>query len=142
MISPASPAPRPPKGFRPHMSVKVKLEAVLMHAPILDDEGNKVCALADIDFDHQPPLQMRVWDPVNGDTIPPANDPAHIVPLARKTHRQKTAKRDVPEIAKTRRLAKDQDEFRRTLLAKECGQKRQPHGKIRSRGFPKKIEKR
>ena len=70
-----APAPAPPKGYRPHMPVKVKLESMLINGPVLDDEGRKVCELEQVEFDHQPPLQMRVWDEEAGDTIPAANDP-------------------------------------------------------------------
>jgi hypothetical protein len=132
------PAPAPPKGFRPHMPIKVKLEAVLINGPVLDAEGNRVCSLEDINFDHQPPLMARVFDPEKWDTIPPANDPSHIVPLAKPVHGEKTAKVDIPQIAKTKRLANDHEEFRRKILSRECGEKRKPSGKITSRGFRKR----
>jgi len=134
-IAPSQPAPAPPKGFRPHMPIKVKLQAAL-HAIGM--------TLEDTDFDHCPPLQLRVFDPVAGDTIPPANDAVYIVPRPREAHRAKTmgiqtkakAAGDVTEIAKTKRLAGEQEQFRSRLLAKEPrGDVEKPKGKWASRPF-------
>lgn len=135
-----APAPAPPKGYRPHMPIKVKLEALLINGPVLDDEGRKVCDLNQIEWDHSPALQLRVWDEATQDTIPAANDPKHIVPLWKPLHKAKTAKRDVPEVAKTKRLAKEHEAFRSRILSRECGEKREPTGKIKSRGFPKRVK--
>lgn len=135
-----APAPAPPKGFRPHVSLKVKLESILIHGPVLDEDGNRVCKVEDLDFDHQPPLMMRVWNPEANDTSPPANDPNYLVPMIRESHRRKTAKIDIPQIAKTKHLAEWQEDFRRKLLSKECGSKRQKSGKIKSRGFEKRVK--
>jgi hypothetical protein len=136
------PAPAPPKGFRPHMSLKVKLEALLINGPVLDSEGRKVCDPKAIDWDHCPPLMLRVWDEAAGDTDPPANDPAHIVPRIRDDHREKTATRDVPAIAKAKRCADEHDEFRRRLLEKDSGADRdhpKPKGRrLQGRGFQKR----
>lgn len=126
------PAPAPPKGYRPHVSLKTKLEAILIHGPVFDDDGNRVCKIDELDFDHQPPLQLRIWDEEKQDTEPAANDPRYLVPMARATHRRKTAKTDVPAIAKTKRLAAGHKEFVSKLLARECGEKRTPKGKLRS----------
>lgn len=128
------PAPKPPKGFRKAIPLAVKLEALLINGPVHDKDGRKVCDIKSLDWDHCPPLQLRVWDPESGDTIPPANSPEHIFPMVKADHREKTRK-DIPEIAKTKRLANDHDEFRRKILARECGDKRSPSGKIKSRGF-------
>lgn len=136
------PAPAPPKGYRPHMPLKVKLEALLINGPVLDSEGRKVCELDAIDWDHSPPLQLRVWDVEAGDTDPPANDPNHIVPRLRSDHRVKTAKRDVPAISKAKRCAADHNEFRRRILEKDAGPHREqskPKGrKLLGRGFQKR----
>jgi hypothetical protein len=116
----------------------VKLEAILIHGPVLDEDGNRICKVEELDFDHQPPLMLRVWNPDANDTEPPANDPQYLVPMARVAHRKKTAKKDVPEIAKTKRLAADHEDFRRKILSRECGEKRKPSGRIKSRGFTKR----
>lgn len=110
------PAPAPPKGFRPHMSLQTKLEAALI---ALGMEPRLV------EWHHEPPLQLRVWCPVKGDTIPAANDPRHIVPVIRDEHRERSAKLDVPAIAKTRRLSDEQEELRRRLTAKAPGEPRE-----------------
>lgn len=115
--------------------------------------------LADVDFDHTPPLQLREWDPVAGDTIPPANDPAHIQLLTKAEHKRKTfggpatvADGDLHRIAKTRRLTEREREFRRKLLIKDtaflpadhvdqalaAGRGKAPKRKIPSRPFPKR----
>lgn len=133
-IAPSKPAPAPPKGYRPYMSTKVKLEAALRALGL---------TLETVDWDHDPPIQMRVWVPEKGDTEPAANDPAHIVPRHREDHRRKTsggatkakAQGDVTEIAKTKRLAESQEEFRRRLLAKEPGDKPERKSKWPSRPF-------
>lgn len=86
---------------------------------------------------------MRPWCEVTGDTIPPASDPSGIVAMHRDCHRAKTsggaakakASGDVTEIARTKRLASEQDEFRRRVLAKEPGKPRERKSKIKSRGF-------
>ncbi len=56
-------------------------------------------------------------------------------------HRLKTAKIDQPQIAKTDRLVQQQEEFRRKVLQRECGQKRERRGTIPSRGFQKRPKK-
>ena len=108
-----SPAPAPPKGFRPHMSMKVKLESALRALGLEP---------AQVEFDHDPPLQLRIWVPERGDTDPPANDPRHIVPRAAAAHGEKTAKRDIPAIGKTRRLSREQEAFQARMLAKDRGE--------------------
>lgn len=127
------PAPAPPKGYRPHMPVGTKLEAALL---ALGMEPRYV------EWDHNPPLQLRVWCPVRGDTIPPANDPRFIVPRLSSDHRTKTAKVDVPAIAKTRRLSSDHELFRARVLAKAgCDPAPEPKRRSRriaSRQFPRK----
>ena len=103
---------------RPGMPLGVKLRAAL-YALGLDPD--------DVDFDHNPPLAMRPIDPVTGDTVPPANDPRYIVPLARAGHKAKTFGSSVPlssdisKIAKLKRVEKGEAEFRARLLAKDAG---------------------
>ena len=120
----------PPKGYRPHMPLRVKLEAALRHAG-MDPEN--------IEWDHDPALQLRRWDPDanggKGDTIPPANDPRFITPRERENHDEKTRRRDVPEIARTKRLEKKR-------AAREALQEAEARGeavkhKRRHRPFPK-----
>lgn len=128
------PAPAPPKGYRPHMPLSVKLEATLRWFGVDP---------ASVQFDHDPALGLRVWDPVAGDTIPPANDPNHIRPKFIETHRDKTSGKktrtsgrgaDVTEIARTRKAADGQRAFVARLLAK--GTEEPPGPPRRGRKMP------
>ena len=139
--APRIPATAPPKGFRKTPGLKVKLEALLRHGPVLDADGNRVTDLAQIQWDHSPPIQQREYCKFDKDTIPAANDPEFIIPRAIEVHQDKTAKKDIPEIAKTKRLSDDQREFRRRILSKntenlETSHKRPAGRKIPSRPFP------
>lgn len=129
MTAPRPPVSGPPTGFRPHMPLSVKLRAALI-ALGLDPDA--------IDFDHDPPLALRIWDEAAQDTRPPANDPRHIRPLARQVHRERTARVDVPAIAKVDRLTETQQAFRSALLAKTPGTPRKLKGSIQSRPFRRK----
>jgi hypothetical protein len=103
--------------------------------------------IAEVEFHHDPPLALRLWDDDAGDTVPPANDPKHIRVLLVAEHRVITTGRrgesdlsitgngDVSRIAKVKRLTSDQEEFRRRLLSRECGEPGQRKGTIKSRGF-------
>lgn len=93
------------------MSLEVKLRAALLALGLDPDK--------EIEWDHQPPLQQRVWDPFIEDTEPTANDPRYILPRQKAEHREQTAKRDIPAIAKTKRLAKKQETFRATMLKQD-----------------------
>lgn len=84
-------------------------------------------------FDHNPALEFRPINPVTGDTIPPANDASYIDMLLVAEHKTKTFGRggekrittadgDIGKIAKMRRITKQQEAFRRRLLAKETGE--------------------
>lgn len=124
MAAPRAPAPAPPKGYRRKIPDRVKLAVALKQLGI---------TVTEIQWDHDPPLQLRVWD--GTDTVPPANDPNHIRILLISDHRKKTSGgpakatgrgSDQTEIARTRRLSKRQEEFRSTLLAKEPGVRTAP----------------
>lgn len=41
-------------------------------------------------LDHDPPLELRVWDDAIGDTVPPANSLQHLFGLTPDCHRRKT----------------------------------------------------
>jgi hypothetical protein len=151
-ILPRAPAAAPPKGFRPHTSLKTKLDAALRHTRC-PDCGAPIGSTANGRLDHDPPIQLRVWDEEAQDTSPPANDTScliwrHIDCHAIKTSGRRTkaaAEGDQTEIAKTKQLAKKTEEFRRRVLAKgeEPAPAAAPKGKrkIRSRGFDKTKKK-
>lgn len=110
----------PPKGWRPRaLTIAEKLQVVVNQrgwhymgaVEALDPMG------VGVDFDHVPAIHERRWDPKKGDTIPPSCDLNYIVAVNRPAHRTKTAKRDIKEIAKTRRL-ETADERRAEKAAK------------------------
>lgn len=108
------PAPRPPKGFRPHMPESVKKQAALYAAGFTDDDA--------VEWDHDPALQLRIWDEEAGDTIPRANDPRYIVPRRKADHSRKTngtkattAGSDKNRIAKANHLSAAHEAFQRAM---------------------------
>ncbi|WP_269581908.1 hypothetical protein [Roseibium sp. Sym1] len=113
--------------------LKLKLDNVLL-ALGLD--------LDDVQWDHRPPIQQRVWDPVKRDTVPPANAAGYLEPVVGSTHSDRTdgpktkavARGDKTEIAKTKRLAAAHKKFVGTILAKD--EKKQSSRSIPSRPFP------
>lgn len=107
----------------------MKLNAALHCLGLLGEE---------IEWQHDPPIQLRIWNEEKQDTEPSAYDPRYLTPMLKAEHRKVTAKVDIPQIAKTKRMSEDQNEFRRKILSRECGEKRKPKGKIPTRGFPKR----
>lgn len=147
-------APAPPKGYRPSIPTSVKFECVVNQEGCCLSCGKKLGKWTDTQFDHVPALQLRGWDEVAHDTIPPANDPGSIHAIhkdchAVKTHGRKGESRlsksggDISEVAKLRRLTSKELEFRNRLLAKseneEAGETESPKKrkhKWPSRPFP------
>lgn len=140
-----------PATRRKQIPVGVKLHAVLLRVGFTDEDIN-----GGIDWDHDPPLALRLVDPETGLLVPDANDPHHIRPLRREDHRRKTfgpggekrittAGSDAHAIAKVRRLAPVQADFDRRLLAKSTGEaapaETKRKRKIPSRPFPKRKSK-
>jgi hypothetical protein len=130
---------------------RVKLLATLREMGLKIDEVN---------FDHNPALELRGWDEERRDTIPPANDAEHIDLLmireARrcdgcgreiKSHREKTFGRggektittkgsDIYLIAKERKRRKKE-----AAPTSEAVPKSKPKTKWPSRPFPKRDDK-
>jgi hypothetical protein len=114
---------------RAHIPDRVKLASALLQMLRPNDAGQLVPVIphdharlmtADqiislFQFDHHPILKS--------DGGP--DEPWNLDPRPIREHREKTAKVDVPQIAKTRRVVKSQEEFRRRLLAKDAGEPRQ-----------------
>lgn len=50
----------------------------------------------------------------------------NIQPMVRADHKTETAKVTIPTVAKGKRITKDQEEFRRRLLAKDAGEPKAP----------------
>lgn len=123
---------------RKSLSLKTKLAATLLQmrrpdatgklVPVISfDEAKTMTAdkiLARFHFDHDP--------------IPYAHggpdEPWNLTPLPVADHRDKTANRDVPQIAKTKRITRKQEKFRQRMLAKDQGKPRSK-GRIPSRPF-------
>ena len=95
----------------------------------------------EVDLDHDPALGLRVYDEATQDTIPPANDPKHLVWRPKAEHKLKTTGRkgesklsidgngDVSRIAKVERILKKENE--------ENPPSNWPKRKLESRGFDK-----
>lgn len=136
---------------RRHISLTTKLAAALLTirrpnengelVPVISfEEAQKLTdaeIIAKYHFDHYPiPHALggpdRAWN---------------LQPLPKDTHGEKTAKIDIPRIAKAKRIGKAEEEFRRRLLAKrepvsdEIGTKRKPKATIPSRPFQKRQKK-
>lgn len=146
---------------RPHMSIKVKLDACLI---LLGLDPN------DVEWHHEPALELRkkwflhpvhwkkaakggtvLWDSEGHPyiTSPDANDPRFIRPMSKAGHKVQTfgtgkpREGDIKTIAHTRRLTKKESEFRQRLLAKTYIDTpyttiKPGNPKIKSRGFPKR----
>lgn len=117
--------PGPPKGFRKAIPVLVKLKVVLRQDSKCVTCGEPLGKLECTEFDHIPAIQLRIWDEEAKDTVPPSNDESCIFAKHENCHDAKTfgtkASRrgaDVTEIARTKRIAKDTEAFRKRILAK------------------------
>lgn len=127
-----------PDKRRKRIPDKVKLIAALRRMGLTIEQ---------VQFDHNPALGLRPFDPVAGDTIPPANDPNYIELLLVSEHKEKTfgkggekrvttAGSDIGNIAKVRRLTKAQEEARRRMLAKDTGEEPVRKSRWPKRRFP------
>lgn len=103
---------------------------------------------ATAELHHSPALALRAFDEETGLYDPDERDPRYMLWLADEKHHVVTfgtkatvADGDLHKIAKAKRLAKEQEEFRRRVLTREPGQPRERKGKIRGRGF-KRQERR
>lgn len=112
---------------RPAMPLSVKLAAALLALGIDPDA---------VDWHHEPPLGIRPFDPATGKWTPDANDPRHIVPMARADHKARTPA-DQSRVAKTTRQEKKEAAFRQRLLGTKQ-EKRPWKRKWKSRPFPSK----
>jgi hypothetical protein len=94
-----------------------KLDAALlalMEAKGLDYDREAVKGL--------PAGAVASWFEVDHYPIPVANGgsnhPTNLVPRLKAEHREKTARKDIPMIAKGKRISKDHEAFRQRMLAK------------------------
>jgi hypothetical protein len=95
---------------RAHIGLKTKLAAAIGALFLTYEERTKLS--------EDQVLSLVQWD---HDPIPHAHDGAdsheNIVPVLIPGHRIKTATKDVPTIAKVKRIGKAEQEFRQRLLA-------------------------
>lgn len=105
---------------RSHVSLKTKLAAALLQMRratpdgrweliIPHDQAKRMTAdqiIALFHFDHHP-IPHSHGGP---------DEPWNLDPVIVAEHREKTAKRDVPQIAKTKRLTREHEEFQRRML--------------------------
>lgn len=87
-------------------------------------------------------IQAVQYDHATPHALTADDRPQNLTPMCRNDHRRKTAVKDVPEIAKSKRIAKADAEFRSRLLAKQTDaddllKKRPNRAKIPYRPFPK-----
>jgi hypothetical protein len=140
----------PPTGFRKAIPVTVKLEVVIRQHSLCAKCGERLGKLDDTQFDHVPAVQLRCWDPEAKDTTPRSDDPEFIFAKHTDCHAKKTfgsseelTRGDVTEIARTKRIARETEDFRRRMLAKtdpdqEVPPPRRPKKKWPARPFPKR----
>lgn len=129
---------------RKHISLETKLAAALIQMKRVDENGElvpiishdeakrltsrEICAMFDFDHCVVPHAEGGVDEAWN------------LAPVPRELHRAKTAKEDIPRIARNKRITKSQEEFRRRLLAKDAGDPK-PRSKWPSRPFPKRTKR-
>ena len=107
-------------------SLRIKCAAALLAlkdddgAPLIPHEHAKQMSADQIisvfQFDHYP-IRAEAGGPT---------EPWNLDPRLIRAHREKTAKGDIPEIAKIRSISKAEAEFRTRLLAKDRGDPRPP----------------
>lgn len=101
------------------------LERIIPHEEAKKMTADEIVSL--FEFDHDP-IPKACGGP---------DDPWNLTPRIKQEHREKTAKVDIPQIAKSKRLEKDTEAFRRRLLAKSGQGEEQPKKASRwpKRGF-------
>ena len=120
---------------RRHLNLRDKLE-ILVRQSTCPLCGEKLGALDGLDWDHEQALARGGTD--TNDNLRAVHRDCHKA----KTFGTKYDRRNADnfEAKKTTRLAADQEDFRRRILSRECGEKRKPTGKIRSRGLQRKAK--
>ena len=134
----------PPVGFRKAIPLLVKLKVVLRQNGKCTHCNAQLGELDGLEFDHVPALQLRIWCEETKDTIPPVNSVEHIEAKHSDCHDVKTygskatgRGSDITEIARTKRLNRETEEFRRRILAKTEGDDLPPSSKKKHR-WPKR----
>ena len=128
---------------RKPIPLSVKLEACLLALGFTLDEIKG----GTIRWDHMPPLGTRGFNE-DGKMVPDPNDPRYIQPMRDPDHDVKTwgtkattAGSDIANIAKAKRLERDQQEFRDRLTAKSQGERAQRKSRWPQRKFPQQEKR-
>jgi hypothetical protein len=124
-----------------HISLLTKLAAALLALRYQDETGALVALIPHehaklmsaeqivslFQFHHHP-IPHEAGGP---------DEPWNLDPILIMAHRKETAKVTVPQIAKTRHLIAAQEEFRRKVLERPCGAKRERTGRWPNRPMRK-----
>jgi hypothetical protein len=122
----------PPDWKRPPIPCKVRLQVLINQQGRSTVNRERLGRIEDTHFDHRPPLETRKFDTSAWDTIPPANDPAHIEAITVEQHDRRTngpggTRRittrgsDTGERARTRNIRRSHDEHQAVMEAKATG---------------------
>lgn len=118
---------------RKHISLKTKLAAAICQLFLTHDEAVALSedqVLSLVNWDHYPVPHAHGGPDAHYNLL------ASLIPA----HREKTAKVDVPMIAKTRRVSREHEEFRQRLLTPR-DERPVRKSRFQSRPFQKRIEK-
>lgn len=119
--------------------LRTKLASALTHMLRADEGGNLVPIIPREEakkMTDEAVLAVFDWDHIHPVALGGDNHHSNLTPMPRDTHRAKTAKQDIPRIAKTKRLSKKQEAFRAALLAKDGGEP--PPDPKRKKAWPKR----
>jgi hypothetical protein len=114
---------------RAHISFKTKLAATLCEMLTDDGTGKLVKIIPHEDavkMTEDQVLSLFRFDHWLYHAQDGSDEFWNLTPMLIEAHNVKTRQRDIPQIAKTRRIEKAQEEFRARLLAKDRGEPRPP----------------
>ncbi len=105
----------PPAGWkRKGFTEKIKLQVLLNQDGRSKISGERLGNIANVRFDHRPPLALRKFDTEKWDTIPAENDLAYIEAITVEEHRVRTigtkattAGSDIHIIRKAQRIERE-----------------------------------
>lgn len=120
----------PPKGFRKQIPSGVKV-AIVARQEGRCAECGEALAGSQIHYDHRPPLSAREWLPHLEDTLPGANDPAHLEAIHEKPCHAKRTAADATTRAKVNRTRAREADHADYMAEKVPGQ----HRGRQSKGF-------
>lgn len=119
---------RPPKGFRPAIPCKVKLEVLIRQEGRCAQTKERLGRVDNTNFDHRPALWERKYDTVAKDTIPQANNPDFIEACTLAGHKIRTHGTGATTVGS--------DSHRRAKIKRMTDEKpEKPKQKIPSRSF-------